>query len=198
MGLSKSYSLDKKEKTFLIFIAVSLGCNVLAYITSYLGNNVYVVYLFTVCEALILPIFLLEAPERKKYRIAWISTVLVIIGVVVFEAIAREGGIQKWNNLSLTLVALTAGIMSIRKLLKLRFDERIFDLAKSSVFWFTLGLGVYYLGNLLIYSFLRVFQNEAPELLSNLTYFRLSVVYISVILYIVGFAQIKSNAKLAT
>lgn len=198
LGLSKYSSLNKKEKTFLFFILASVLCNILAYITSTIGNNIYVVYLFVTAEILILPHFLLTDKDGQKHRLFWIITTILLLGVNSFEAFLREGGTLKFNNISLTLVSLIFSILSIRKLLKLRFDETIDDLAKNSIFWFTLGLGIYYLGNILIYSFTRILQDSALEILSSLSFFRLFIIYISVACYVIGFLKTRTKAKVTT
>lgn len=198
LGLSKYTSLTKREHTFLIFITASIACNILADITRTMGNNLYVFYLFATAEILILPHFLLSEEDKKKHKLSWVLFTILLLGVNSFEAFFREGGLLKFNNISLTLISLSFSILSIRKLLKLRFDETIDDLSKSSIFWFTLGLGIYYLGNILIYSFTRILQDSALEILSSLSFFRLFVIYISVACYIIGFLRIRTKRKLST
>ena len=191
MGLSKFPFLTKTQKTFFYFIILSAVGSLFAYFTSSLGNNVYVVYLFTTIEVLLIPLFLLDQLDKKRFKWIWIVGTITALGLICYDAFFRDGGIAMWNNLSLTFIALTFSTLSIRGLLKLRFDPNIYDLSKSPVFWFTLGLGIYYLGNILIFAFTRLFQEENLQVLANLAYFRLTLLYISTAMYIWGFAIIK-------
>ena len=193
LGLSKFPFLSITQKRFFAFIIASAICSALAYFTSDIGNNIYVAYLFNSLEVMILPFFLLDDQDKKKYKYFWIGGAILGIGLLLFEAFMREGGISKYNNLSLTYTAFLLSILSIRHLLKLRFDPAIYDLSKSPVFWFTLGLGIYYLGNILIFAFTRLFQEQNQEILLNLAYFRLSLLYISSAMYIWGFIIIKAK-----
>jgi len=198
LGLSKYPFLSNNEKKFFLFIIASAFCSVLAYFTSSIGNNIYVVYLFNLLEILLLPIFLLDVKDKQKFKWIWVIGVAIGLGLILFEALMRDGGVTKFNNFSLTYAAIVLSILSVRNLLKLRFDPSIFDLSKSSLFWFTMGLGIYYLGNILIFAFTRIFQEQNPEILGNLTYFRLLIIYISVFLYTWGFLIIKTKTNNGT
>ena len=124
-----------------------------------------------------------------------ITTIAILLATVLLEALLREGGTTKFNNLSLSLNSLVLGAYSVWCLMRLRYDKMIDDLASVPTFWFALGLALYYLGNFLFFAFSRVFQDSNPELLVSLFEFRIFVVFLSVIAYTIGFLKIKSGPK---
>lgn len=193
LGLSKFPFLSAREKTFFYFATVSAFCSLLAYFTSYVGNNLFVAYIFNAFELLLVPFFLLSNRDMKRYKLVWTLAVFFGFTLIGFEAFFREGGISMFNSYSLTYAAFGLSILCIRNLLKLRFDPSLFDLSKSSIFWFTLGLGIYYLGSILIFAFIRLFQEQDMQVLSNLFYFRAIINIISVVITAWGFVVIKTK-----
>ena len=194
-GLLKIQGMNNREKLFLLFIFISASMNILTAQTGRFGNNLYIVYLFVAGEALILPHFLLEKTLWKKSKLIFSGVILILLTVLLFEAFAREGGTTKFNNLSLSLNSLVLGALSIWCLIRLRLNPMIDNLATNSIFWFSLGLALYYFGNVLFFAFSRVFQESNPELLMNIFDFRIFVVYLSIIAYTIGFLKIKSGPR---
>lgn len=195
LGLSKYPFLTKRERRFFYFITVSTLCSLLAYFTSYVGNNLYVAYIFNAAEIIMVPLFLLNIQDIRKLKWGWVACLIVGFSLIFYEAFVKEGGFSMYNSLSLTYAALGLSILSIRNLLKLRFDPSIFDLSKSSVFWFTLGLGIYYLGSILIFAFMRLFQEQETQTLINVYTFRLVIMILSILLMAWGFLIIKTNTR---
>jgi len=193
IGLGKFSYLGKREKTYFYFITVATFCSLLSYITSQLGNNLFVAYIFNTSEILVLPFFLLSDSDKKSYKPIWVLGVIIGLGLILFEALIREGGTSMFNSLSLTYAAFMLSALSIRSLLKLRYDPNLYDLSKSPEFWFTLSTGVYYLGSILIFSCLRLFQQQDMQLLFNIFTARLFIITISIFLATWGFIKVKRS-----
>ena len=195
IGVTKYSSLDKREKSFFLFILFSALVAAGLVITRGLGNNLYFFYLFALGEALILPFFLVEKGKWKDLK-KWFGIYLVVLlAILAGEIFLRDGGLKNFNNLSLSANALILGAFAVRTLLVLRYDTMVDNLAKSSIFWFALGLCFYYFGNFLIYGVSKFYQDTDLQVLTNLYDFRLFTIYFSVIAYTIGFLKIKSGPR---
>lgn len=179
--------LDKR--TLLLFVNVIVGIIVviISKYTASLGNNLYVSYLYAPYEVVMFSAILYPVASQKKARLFVRIAVGAVLVTNLLEGFLIEDGFSKYNSYTYVLINLLIGGLAIRHLLQLRFDKQIENLARTPMFWVATSLAIKNFGVLIVWAFLRIAQENSPELLWQLTLIRETVIYLTLTLWITAF-----------
>lgn len=178
---------DRRLRLLFIHVIVGIIVFSISKYTSSLGNNVYISYLFAPYEAIMLSAILYPLARHKRARILVQIIVSIILIVNILEGTLIEDGFTKYNSYTYVLINILLGTLAIRHLLQLRFDSQIENLARVSMFWVALGLAVKHFAVLIVWAFFKVAQENSMGLLWQLTFIRESVIYLTLILWMIAF-----------
>lgn len=178
---------------FMIYLLVALVAAIVSYFTRRTGNNVFLMYLHAPLAFLLSTMIFLPEKENKWLRAAVFLSMVIVVGTTVFEAFFLEGGTELYNSLSGLAATVVIGFLSIRYLIKLRFDGMIFDLARQPMFWIAIAFALMNIANIITEAFYRVLQSEDLDTLLKLGVTSMAVNYISTIVYWIGLWKVKKN-----
>ena len=177
------------RRLFLLFVNVIVGILVviISDYTRRLGNNIYMSYLFGPYEAIIFSAILFPHKSKPKLRRWVVIGVCIILISNLLEGFLLTNGFSRYNSITYCLINGLLGSLAIYQLLKLRYNPMIESLHKTPLFWVSLGIGVHSIGLFVVWAFMRLAQDTSMELLWHLAFIREAIIYLTLILWIIGF-----------
>lgn len=194
---------NNKIKAFFLIVCLNAVIVAAGIITSGMGNNLYILYIFAPLEAIIYSFVLFpeEADKQGKRLVVFIVGLALLMNMA--EALFITGGIALYNSITYTLVNLVLGILAIRMLLKLRFNPAVYQLTDEPLFWIALSVAIYKFGTLINWAFFKTVQISGDDAIIIMTFLGTVISYIAfglntVALWKARRKKTKSTPKLAT
>lgn len=193
---------NKRLQYLLIYVGYTIISNVVIYLTKD-HNNLYISYISTPIYVVLFTLLLL--PEKKEVFAFKLSLLLMAIAISLnfYEAFLVDGGVRYYNSIANAFISIFLGALAIRGLLKLRYDDRVLNLASEPLFWVLVAITIKNVGNLISTGFYKSLQDTEGDLLLKVVFSSMVVNYIGLILYWIAFIKAKKNdtgstPKLAT
>jgi len=187
-----------KLKVFYSLVCLNAAVVVAGIITSSMGNNIYILYIFAPMEAILFSYILFPEQEKKKARLI----VLVIIALAILmnfvEAFFFTGGIAFYNSITYTIINLVLGVLAIRTLLKLRFDPLIYQLTDEPLFWIAISVAIYKFGTLINWAFFRSVQITGDDAIIVMTFLGTLISYLTFVLHSLALWKAKKRKTRST
>ncbi|GAB5523509.1 MAG: hypothetical protein Roseis2KO_13810 [Roseivirga sp.] len=188
----------------MMYLIVALIMAVVSYFTRKTGNNnIYLIYFHAPIAFLLSALIFMPEKESHKLRIGVFASMVIVVAITIYEAFFLDGGVEMYNSLSGLAATLVIGFLSIRYLIKLRFNSMVFDLAKQPMFWIAIAFALMNIANIITEAFYKTLQNVDLDALLKLGLTSMAVNYIATIVYCIGLLKVKKNdsrkiPKLAT
>ncbi len=177
----------------MIYLIVALVMAIVGYFTRKTGNNVYIIYLHAPVAFLLSALIFMPEKKDKGLRAGVFASMFVVIAITFYEAFFLEGGVEMYNSASGLAATLVIGFLSIRYLIKLRFNSMVFDLARQPMFWIAIAFALMNIANIITEAFYKTLQNADLDALLRLGVTSMAVNYISTIVYWIGILKIKKT-----
>lgn len=177
------------RRLFLLFVNSIVGILVviISEYTTRFGNNIYFSYLYAPYEAIMMSAILFPTKENGSLRRLIIAAVALVVLVNALEGLVPEDGLSRYNSITYCLVNCLLGSLAIYHLLKLRYNPKIESLSSTPLFWIVLGIAIHYIGLFVVWAFMRSAQSHSMELLWHLALIREIVIYLTLVIWIIGF-----------
>ena len=180
-------ALDRRLFFFFVHVLVGILVVIISDYTAAQGNNVYMSYLFAPFEVIVISAALFPPRSRKRHRqVVW-ALIIFCLMINPLEGIWLQDGFSRYNSITYVLVNSLLGGLGVYHMTYLRYSAPVANLATVPTFWMALGVAVYHIGLFLVWSFMRFAQDNSMTLLWQLTLVREVVVYLTLILWIIGF-----------
>lgn len=178
----------------MVYLIVALVMAVISYFTRKTGNNnVYLAYLHAPVAFLLSAMIFLPEKEDRNLRLGVYFSMIVVIAITIYEAFFLDGGVEMYNSLSGLAETVVIGFLSIRYLIKLRFNSMVFDLARQPMFWIAIAFALMNIANIITEAFYKTLQNSDLDALLKLALTSMAVNYLSTIIYWIGLWKIKKK-----
>ena len=160
-------------------------------ISDYLDNNLYLFHIYNPIEFALYSLFFSEIITSKSVK----KLILIFIPFFLLISFLLGAYVQKLDVNSSYVVAIESIILIIYSLIFLRqifiyeIEEKVVN---NSLFWFAIGILVYFVGTLFIDGFLDLLMKE--NLFKARKYYKYGFIfkYLQSIMFIIGIFVIKS------
>lgn len=180
-------AFDRRLFFFFVHVVVGIFVVIISEYQAQFGNNIYISYLYAPFQVVVISAALFPTKTQKTHRKVVLGFAMACLLVNPIEGIWLNDGFSSYNSVTYLLINSLLGGLAVYHLLYLRYHAQEENLANIPTFWMALGVAAYHIGLFLVWGFMRFAQDSSMALLWQLALIREIVIYLTLILWIIGF-----------